>query len=136
MACNRSGKRDVKRSTEKPRGNYSHGDLKIGCKYHISLKTINNTRHLRGCGKKHYLKPVWDSHVIIDVANTIHTNGCTPNVINCVILASRSGMYNASIPANVIYAMCHHIGSGNNLTSTVIKNFLRPHWPQKNNKIQ
>ncbi len=131
MVCNHSGKRDVKQSTDKPRVNYSHGDLKIGCEYRIALKPINNTRHLRRCGLKNYLKPVWDSHVIIDVANTIHTNGCTPNVINCVISASRSGMYSESIPENVIYAMCHHIESGNNLTSSVIKNFLRPHWPSK-----
>ena len=126
MKCNREG---VTRHRSSSHKKYVHGSLKIRCPWEIKLKALAKTAVSRKNSNKKDYKPNWDLPVEIESANTNHT--CTPGLTNLIITSQRSGNYHQHIPTETIFAMCHQIESGRLLTSSSIRNFLRPHWPRQ-----
>ena len=97
------------------------GILKCGCTWKIKLSAL----HKKDEPVKRTKGDDWDKMIQVVDSTVIHRKPCIPSVQNRVMAGQRAGLYNRSIPLDLIFSMCNVIDRGDILSNTHIKNLLK-----------
>jgi hypothetical protein len=127
--CNRRGTTEVKRD-------FASGPLAAGCNFHVKCKALSKDRSMRPnkntINTWQYLN-LWDAPVEIVSKCCVHSGGCEPGHTNRVVAMQRAGNYVSKMPCHPLFTLCNYYEMSGNLTSSLIKQVIRPSWPSGKN---